>query len=388
MKPFENERKQTDNSLDVERGKTDESFDSYKEKTESKTDKTVSDNRLEADEARTQRRSNSDLTRDNIHLDSVSTQNQKMGLQQLKNERLSEDSAIKTERSKNDLAIEIERSEKEQLLSKLVGLERDATDKNLLEERVKADIETVRSAQLLNSEQAAHLDTKSALTTREEFVAIVSHDLRNPIGAILSFTEMLSENSSVAGIGEDAKQWIEIIKRNAQASLRLISDILDMERIEGGKIHLELASNCISDVITESVESYRQVADAKKISLIAGQTNLVGNVDCDRDRIMQILSNLIGNALKFTPEGGSVIVKAEETASEIKVSISDTGPGIPEEQKLRIFDRFAQLGNKDRRGLGLGLYISKTLVESHHGKIWATSKPSEGSIFCFTVPKR
>ena len=161
-----------------------------------------------------------------------------------------------------------------------------------------------------------------------------------------------------------------------------------MERIEGGKLHLQLAPHCLSEVITESVESYLNVATTKKINLVARQENLVGNVDCDRDRVAQILSNLIGNAVKFTPEGGSVIVKAEDTESEIKVSISDTGPGIPEEQKLRIFDRFAQLGNKDRRGLGLGLYISKTLVESHHGKIWATSKPGEGSIFCFTLPKR
>ncbi len=110
-------------------------------------------------------------------------------------------------------------------------------------------------------------------------------------------------------------------------------------------------------------------------------------INCDRDRVAQILSNLIGNALKFTPEGSSITVATEESSVEIKVSISDTGPGIPEDQKNHIFERFAQIGNKNRTGLGLGLYISKTLVESHGGTIWVTSAVGKGSTFYFTLPK-
>lgn len=373
---FKNERKQTDDSLIVERGKTDESFDTYKGKTESETDKAVSKNRLEADEARAQRRSDVDVMK-----------NQDTKDHRLQNERLSEDSAIKKERSKNDLALEHERGEKERLLGKLVNLEREATDKNLLDERTKTDYETVLSAQLLTLEKAAHLDTKSALTTREEFVAIVSHDLRNPIGAILSSVEMLSEDLSKFGIGDDIKQCVEIINRSAQTSLRLISDILDMERITEGKIQLQVAQHRLDEVIRESVESYLHVASAKRITLEALPSSLAGTIQFDRDRIAQILSNIIGNALKFTPEGGSIAVKTEESKTEIKVSVSDTGAGIPETQKNRIFDRFAQLHDKDRRGLGLGLYISKTLVESHGGKLWVVSVPGKGSTFFFTLPK-
>ncbi len=378
--PFENERKQTDNSLNVERGKTDESFETYKDKAESKTDKIISENRVEADDARTTRRSKTDLKREN-------TSSAVVGQKNLQDERQLEDSAIKTERLKNDLAIEHERTEKEKLLSKLVILERETTDKNLFKERKKADIERVRSAEIFNHEYKSHLETKSALTTREEFVAIVSHDLRNPISAILSFSEIISEDSSMSGISDDVKQWIEIIKRNAEISLRLISDILDMERIEGGKLHVQLAPHNISDVISESVESYHNVAASKNVTLTAEHAKIDGDVACDKDRVAQILSNLIGNALKFTPDGGAITVKTEQAESEIKISIIDTGPGIPDKQKNLIFDRFAQLGNKDRRGLGLGLYISKTLVESHNGKIWVISEPGHGSTFCFTLPR-
>ena len=380
IRPFKNERKQTDKSLDVERGKTDESFETYKDKAETKTDKVVSENREEADDAKAARRFKTDLKRENMTSDVDDQKN-------LQDERTSEDNAIKSERLKNDLAYEHERSENERRLSQLVGLEREATDKNLLNERKKADTERMRSAEIFNHEYKSHLETKSALTTREEFVAIVSHDLRNPIGAILSFTEILLDDPSVKEINAEAKEWIEIIKRSAEASLRLISDILDMERIVGGKIQLHVASHNLSDVISECVDQFRHVAGAKKITLKAEGINLNSPINCDRDRVLQVISNLICNAVKFTPDGGTVTVKAEKIESEIRISINDTGPGIPEEQKNRIFDRFTQLGNKDRRGLGLGLYISKTLVESHNGKIWVISEPNKGSTFCFTLPR-
>ncbi len=387
IQPFENERKQTDKSLDVERGKTDQSFETYKDKAESKTDKIISENRVEADDARSMRRSKSDLKNESMPSDIIGQKNQHADQQNLHDERKSEDNAIKTERLKNDLAFEHERSENERLLSKIVSLEREATDKNLLKERKKADTERVRSAEIFDHECKAHLETKSALTTREEFVAIVSHDLRNPIGAILSFSEILLEDSSMREINSEAKQYIEIIKRSAESSLRLISDILDMERIEGGKIHLQLAVHNLSDIIIECVEGFRHIAATKKITLKAEEINLKDPINCDKDRLVQVISNLICNAVKFTPQNGAVTVKVEHTESEIKISIVDTGPGVPDEQKNRIFDRFAQLGNKDRRGLGLGLYISKTLVESHNGKIWVISEPNKGSTFCFTLPR-
>lgn len=385
--PLTKERQQTDDSLTVERGKTDESFETYKGKTESETDKAVSANRLEADKARFQRRSDADVMLGITNSDIISEKEQEAIELRLLNERKMEDTAVEKERSKNDLAIELERDEKERLLNKLVSIERQTTDKNLFGERAKTDLDAELAIKLLNVEQVAHLNTKSALTTREEFVAIVSHDLKNPIGTILSSAEMLMEDTSMMAIGEDAKRWIDMIKRNAQTSLRLIGDILDMERIVEGKINLQIKPFRIDNLIREAVESHAYVASAKRITLKASEGLFDGTINGDSDRVAQILSNLIGNALKFTPDGGSIKISAEEIENEIKISVEDTGPGIPENQKNRIFERFAQIGNKSRSGLGLGLYISKTLVESHQGKLWVTSSTGNGSIFHFTLPK-
>lgn len=384
---FNEERQQTDKSLTLERGKTDESFENGRGDAQNITDEIVSKDRLTADEDRLQRRTVTDLKRDDLEADLISSK----GLAEtvaraLDTERKFEDKAIESERTNMDAALEQERGEKVKLMNKLVSQEREATDKNLMGERLKTDAEVEKATELLNVEHAAHAETKTALTTREEFVAIVSHDLRNPIGAILSSTEILLDATSIFGISDEGKSLIELIKRNAETSLRLISDILDMERIVEGKIQLQLQKNSVSDLLRESVESFSYAASKKKISLKVSALNTIQEIICDKDRVIQILSNLIGNAIKFTPPGGSVNVEALQADNEIKISVCDTGPGIADDQKLRIFERFAQIGNKQRGGLGLGLYISKTLVESHFGKLWVTSEQGIGSTFWFTLP--
>lgn len=385
--PLSDERKQTDKSLTVERGKTDESFANYKGKAEFETDNAITKNRLEADTARLQRRSEANILRDGVQAESKSKKDQDVSEQHIIKERKSEDTAVEKERSKNDLAIEVERGEKERLLNKIVNLERAATDKNLLSEREKTDLVATLSAERLTVEQAAHLCTQSELTTREEFVAIVSHDLRNPIGAILSATELLLDNSLIIAAGKETAGLVDLIKRNAEASLRLISDILDMERIAEGQLQLQLQSHRISDLIKESIERHEHIAAAKKTVLKSSIENASEFITCDKDRINQVLSNLIGNALKFTSDGGVVTVAVESIENNLKFSISDTGPGIPDDQKSRVFEKFAQISNKNRQGLGLGLFISKSLVESHKGKLTVTSTLGKGSTFSFTLPK-
>lgn len=377
--PFQNERKQTDDSLNLERVKVDESFNKRHGNTNGKTDDVVSKDRDNADQNKLQRRNYADLKREtrNVCVETESA---------IENQRKSEDKDLEIERLSMDKALEKERKENERLVNNLVTQERNATDKNLLDERTKTDTETERSIGLLSGEQEAHLKTKSALTTREEFVAIVSHDLRNPIGAILSSTQILLEDYSNEGMTDDVKGLIKLIKRNAETSLRLIGDILDMERITEGKLQLELTKNRIEDLIKDSIESHSHLASSKNISLKTSSLNSNNSILFDKDRVSQILSNLIGNALKYTPAGGVVSVDAQEEKNEMVISVHDTGPGIPDDQKKRIFERFAQIKNKDRAGLGLGLYISKTLVESHSGKIWVTSKPGSGSTFSFTLP--
>lgn len=276
------------------------------------------------------------------------------------------------------------RTPEEMTADNSLSAQRKLDDAQTKSDRFMMDAALAKERILMTNELSSHQATKAALTSRDEFLAIVSHDLRNPIGAILSYAELLLEESS-RDDGE-AKQWAEVIKRNAKTSLRLISDILDIERFATGKLQMNFASRDVEALVRETVESFSHRALEKNITLSAKYAQKNDLVFCDRDRIEQILANLLSNALKFTPAGGRVTVQVEQTDHDITLSITDTGAGIPEDQKKRIFDRYTQLGNLNREGLGLGLYISTMLVEAHRGKIQVLSEPGEGSTFSFKLP--
>lgn len=391
------ERELTDESLVVERDRTDQSLGDLKDRTERETDEKVKGDRQEVDNAKAQHRTETDNEMDAVLREAGSgsflknniIQEQHALEHRLHEQRQSEDNAVGTERVLMDTAIREEREKKSVLLNELLHKERGKTDENLLCERERTDSVAQRHSEQLAHEQSLHSQTKAALTTRDEFLAIVSHDLRNPIGTIVSFANLLLNDSSSAQIDAQAKKCIEVIKRNAKTSLRLIGDILDMERFAEGKLELQLAQFDIQDLIKESVESFSRIAAENQILLRAlPSANISAVAICDRDRIAQVLSNLIGNALKFTPAGGSVTLSVQQTEKELHISVSDTGPGIPIEQQRRIFDRFAQITNKDRRGLGLGLYISKMLIEAHQGQLRVVSAPGAGSNFSFTLRKQ
>lgn len=366
------ERKKTDKSLTAERKRTNESIIEARKKTEHQTDKTVEEERIEADQTTSIVRAEADI---------------KKNADQLLNERRVADSAVEQERSQVDAAIEHERKLKSALETTLLKSERTITDQNLQEERMRTDSEVHLAKDELVDEIKKHSKTKVSLTTRDEFLAIVSHDLRNPIGAVSSSAEMLLKGSNYKKIDEyEIKKWLEVIQRNANTALRLIGDLLEMESIAEGKFRLKLIPQSINKIIQESIESFVRSESSKKVQLTAKPSNISRDIVCDHDRILQVLSNLIGNAIKFTPEAGLIEIAATLTQNEIQVSIRDSGPGIPADKKDFIFDRFSQLGSQDRRGLGLGLYISKLLIEAHHGQIWVESEFGEGSTFFFTIP--
>ena len=319
--PLKKERRLTDESLTVERGETDESFINHSQQAESETDTAVKKDRSRADQARLQMRSEVDLKIDitKVDLKSSAIDPGQLNEERLLSERLLEDKAIENRRSNVDAAMEREREVKQIQIQVLLS-QRQNTDKNLMSERVKTDDQADQAASLLQVEKAAHIGTKTELTSRDEFLAIVSHDLRNPVGAISSCAEMLLADAELVGIGEKALPMIELIKRNADLSLRLISDILDLERIAQGKLELQLQPGNIAEIINEAVSNLSYIAKTKKISLAALHSHTSTKIVCDRDRVSQILSNLIGNSLKFTPAGGSITVKTEETKNEITVS--------------------------------------------------------------------
>jgi len=388
--PFlKDERQKTDDSLVAERDKTNDSLTKSKSSTERQTDKRVRSERRQADRATSESRDIADLdSRHKREESGYATKDEKtIGNDQLSNERDRSDKAIELERSQVDRAIDKERELKGVLASQLLEQERKLTDENLSAERTRTDSEVHRTTGLLSDEISEHSKTKISLTTRDEFLAIVSHDLKNPIGAASMCAEMLLEDPAFREFGTEARNSIELIKRNIDTSLRLIADLLDMERIEGGKLQLTLKQYDIGQIFQEVIEGFAQVALANTVELRTVSSVLSGEVFCDKDRVMQVLSNLIGNALKFTPKGGSITLGAVFNEDSVQVSVCDTGPGIPEEKRLKIFERYAQLGVNDRVGLGLGLYISKMLIEAHHGRLWVSSKPGNGSTFNFTIPR-
>jgi signal transduction histidine kinase len=279
---------------------------------------------------------------------------------------------------------------------KILREEREIADEAITAERRRADAAIKRersdycasasaSAELLSQEQERHRKTKAALTTREEFLAIVSHDLRNPLNNISIAAQNLLEEST------DIKDQASSINRSAQEMLRLIEDLLDVERIAAGKLTLHFGLHDISEIMKQAVGQLQEAAASKGISLKAEPRDVYGYVVCDRSRVMQVLSNLIENAIKFTPAKGQICVSCQRTgpeSKEVQVSISDTGEGIAPEKIKTIFKRFSQIHDKDRRGIGLGLYIAKMMVEEHPGRIWVESKLGEGSTFHFTLPFR
>jgi signal transduction histidine kinase len=320
--------------------------------------------RVEADKAKRQSRSDSDASRDLGRADvgRSGAERQAEGDERLRVERETSDEAIDAERLRTDAATEVGRTHHQ------------ASAKS--------------SADLLSREQESHRKTQTALTTREEFLAIVSHDLRNPLNHISMAAQNLLEEP---GEQEEVKQVAASIQRSAGEMLRLIQDLLDIERIAAGKLILHYETHDVRKIIQEVVGDFQRDAASKQITLTANPEARCDDVVCDRSRVVQVLSNLIGNAIKFTPAKGQIRVSCAQTGpdrKDLQVSVSDTGAGIAPEKIGTIFERFSQINSQDRRGIGLGLYIAKMMVEEHPGRIWVESKLGEGSTFHFTLPVR
>jgi PAS domain S-box-containing protein len=224
---------------------------------------------------------------------------------------------------------------------------------------------------------------------KSDFVSNVSHELRTPLTAIKGSVDNMLDGIT-GPLNEKQGRYLTRIKSNSDRLTRLINDILDLSRIEAGKIDLKSANLSVVQLAKEVADVLRTVAAEKLISLEVTSPDGGVNAWADRDKVTQVLMNLIGNAVKFTPQHGKVSVAVEKNGSQwIQVSVSDTGPGILPEEANKIFAKFyqiAELGKHKAKGTGLGLAISKALVEMHGGKIWVESEVNRGSIFSFTLP--
>ncbi|OGQ81522.1 MAG: hypothetical protein A3G40_07290 [Deltaproteobacteria bacterium RIFCSPLOWO2_12_FULL_57_22] len=226
---------------------------------------------------------------------------------------------------------------------------------------------------------------------KSDFVSNVSHELRTPLTSIKGSVDNMIDGIT-GPLNEKQNRYLTRIKSNADRLTRLINNILDLSRIEAGRINLKPATLALVPLAQEVAESIRPAAAEKLISLEVVSPDADPTAWADRDKITQVLTNLIGNAVKFTPSHGKVRVAIQRNGAQwMKVSVTDTGPGIPSDETGKIFDRFYQIAPAEKqkaRGTGLGLAISKTLVEMHGGKIWLESGTGAGSTFSFTLPAR
>ncbi len=287
----------------------------------------------------------------------------------------------------------------EQLLGVLAVYHRRPLDRNTIELLTlfaQHAATAIQEAHLfhLATEQTARLtalnvELQRANQHKAEFLANMSHELRTPLNSILGFSQLLLEGDGGV-LTSDQRQDVDIIAQNGQHLLALINDLLDISKLEAGKAQLHRGEVEVEPLISECVESVRSLAKTKRLDLSASVSAEVGRVFADGPKLKQVLLNLLGNAIKFT-EAGSVRITAERQGAELRVSVRDTGIGVPVEDAERIFESFQQgkSGVSGKyQGTGLGLAICRQLVEMHGGRIWVKSTAGQGSTFTFTIPQR
>jgi signal transduction histidine kinase/ActR/RegA family two-component response regulator len=251
------------------------------------------------------------------------------------------------------------------------------------------DLELVQAERtaLWESERAARAEAEQAGRIKDEFLATLSHEIRTPLGAILGWTHILQQFDVR---GEELHKGLEVIERNAQAQSRIVSDLLDMNRILTGKMRLDVRHMELAPVVHAALDTVRPAASAKHVRLHVSVDDDGALVRGDPERLQQVFWNLLANAVKFTPEGGSITVDVRHLPSHAEVTVTDTGAGISEDFLPHVFERFRQAdGSTTRRygGLGLGLAIVKQLVELHGGVVRAESPgPGLGATFTVALP--
>jgi len=221
---------------------------------------------------------------------------------------------------------------------------------------------------------------------KDQFLSTMSHELRTPLNAVMGFSDMLTEER-YGPLNDRQRRYVTHINTGGRHLLSLINDILDLSKIEAGRLQLSIESVPVNPSFAEAFDCLRPLADKKSQTLMV-QSSLDLSVRADATRFRQVLLNLVGNAIKFTPEGGKIELAAEQLGEVVRIEVRDSGPGIPSEEQQRIFEAFHRLRQSDKtsEGTGLGLAITRRLVELHGGRLGLESKPGSGSCFYFTLP--
>lgn len=222
---------------------------------------------------------------------------------------------------------------------------------------------------------------------KNEFVSMVSHELRTPLTSIKGYVDLIVDGEA-GEINDIQREFLQIVQENSDRLVSLINDMLDISRIESGRVHLKIEPLEIADVVQGVLDTFRTYADQQGVTLHSHIARNLPRVAADRDRVGQVLMNLVSNAIKYSPGGGSVTVAAKRRGDKVHLEVTDTGIGISEENQRQLFTKFFRVDSSLTReigGTGLGLSIVKSVVELHGGEIWVVSKEGEGSTFAFSV---
>ncbi len=347
------QRSQTDESLEAERHKSDQVIAEHRAELDAEADAVVAHARDQADAVLADARETAD------DLDNT----EGAPAADVVAKRARHDATLARERS----AADRDRRRQRAVLNALLPLEREQTDLYLLIERARSD---------------------DALANRDDFMGMVSHDLRNLLNTIVLNATVVAERASDSDEGRFAALTMGKITASVGRMNRLIGDLVDIASIDAGKLAIHGEVNDVISLVTEAVEGVGRIAAQKGVSLDICVPAGALMAWCDEGRLLQVLNNLINNALKFTAAGGTVVVKASGDADTVTITVTDTGIGIPAAMLVSVFERFTQVASHDQRGLGLGLYISRCIVEAHAGRIDASSRFGEGSTFTVLLPRR
>ena len=228
-------------------------------------------------------------------------------------------------------------------------------------------------------------EAEAAVRSRDEVLSIVSHDLRNPVSTVAMSVSLLSD-PAITLSDEQRQQQLGVIARSAERMNRLIQDLLDVARIEGGRFTVKCHREDPAVMVREACEAFQPAIESNGQELRWEVPPQLPPVNADRDRVLQVLSNFIGNATKFTPAGGRITIAVVSDDGEVRFRVSDTGPGIAAEERDRIFQRFWQAKRTAHLGAGLGLAIAKGIADAHRGRVWAESEPGRGATFVLALP--
>jgi signal transduction histidine kinase len=252
------------------------------------------------------------------------------------------------------------------------------------EQQARAEAERQRTLAAENAQ--LYRTAQQAMREREDVLATVSHDLKNPLSAIRLSTALLSQRLEKMPDSAALGRQVGAIERAVAHMITLIHQLLDAARLDAGQaLVIEPRPEPLNTLVGEALALIEPQVSEKSLRL---EQRLATNVlvPCDRGRILQVLTNLLGNAVKFTPKGGTLAVECTQADGEVRVAVRDTGPGIPESEQAHLFERHWQAQGTARQGSGLGLYIARGIIDAHRGRIWVESTPGLGSTFTFSLP--